>query len=319
MPFPVVAATVGIVATVVSGLAVGVNGGLKMRKAKLMQKDAAQAHEAGLAAFREVENRTQECAAEYGILQLEVQAETFGAWVEWLELYEKKVRRVARSVVDGVEIEAPDIPRLRAQVVESIGLLAGGVTTAVTGTAAYFSALWGVGAFATASTGTTIASLSGAAATNATLAWLGGGAVAAGGGGMALGGLMLSGVTAAPVALVAGLGVGVQGQRALTRAAEISAGVEVALAEMDAKKELLGRVEERIAELRSVLEDVKSRARASLGELSSRDFEPDRDLALFQTTALLMRAVGEILATPIVDADGRPTEQSLAITERYSR
>lgn len=319
MPLPVVLAALGIAGAVVAGGAAGANGGLKMRKAKLLQKEAAQAHEAGLAAFREVEDRTQECAAEYGILQLEVQAETFGAWVEWLELNEKKLRRVARSVVDGVEIEAPDIPRLRAQVVESIGLLAGGVTTAVTGTAAYLSALWGVGTFATASTGTAIAGLSGAAATNATLAWLGGGAVAAGGGGMALGAVMLTGIAAAPAVLVAGLGVGVQGQRALTRATDISAGVEVALAEMDVKKELLGQVEERIAELRSVLEDVNLRALASLGDLSSRDFEPDRDLALFQTTALLMRAVGEILATPIVDADGRPTEQSLAITERYSR
>jgi len=38
-----------------------------------------------------------------------------------------------------------------------------------------------VGALASASTGTAIASLSGAAATNASLAWLGGGALSAGG------------------------------------------------------------------------------------------------------------------------------------------
>ena len=41
--------------------------------------------------------------------------------------------------------------------------------------------------FGVASTGTAISSLSGAAATNAALAWLGGGALAAGGGGMAAG------------------------------------------------------------------------------------------------------------------------------------
>ena len=49
----------------------------------------------------------------------------------------------------------------------------------------------GVSAFATASTGSAIAGLSGAAATNATLAWLGGGAIAAGGGGMAAGAVVL--------------------------------------------------------------------------------------------------------------------------------
>lgn len=46
--------------------------------------------------------------------------------------------------------------------------------------------------FGTASTGTAIASLSGAAATNAALAWLGGGALAAGGGGMAAGEFFLA-------------------------------------------------------------------------------------------------------------------------------
>jgi len=46
--------------------------------------------------------------------------------------------------------------------------------------------------FGTASTGTAISALSGAAATNAALAWLGGGALAAGGGGMAAGNVLLA-------------------------------------------------------------------------------------------------------------------------------
>jgi outer membrane murein-binding lipoprotein Lpp len=49
-----------------------------------------------------------------------------------------------------------------------------------------------------ASTGTTIGTLSGAAATNATLAWFGGGALAAGGAGMAGGMLVLGGLACAP-------------------------------------------------------------------------------------------------------------------------
>lgn len=51
----------------------------------------------------------------------------------------------------------------------------------------------------TASTGTAIASLSGAAAYNATLAWFGGGALAAGGGGMATGTVVLGAIVAIPV------------------------------------------------------------------------------------------------------------------------
>ena len=54
-----------------------------------------------------------------------------------------------------------------------------------------------------ATTGTAISTLSGVAATNATLAWFGGGALAAGGAGMAGGTLVLGGVALAPVVAVA--------------------------------------------------------------------------------------------------------------------
>ena len=51
-----------------------------------------------------------------------------------------------------------------------------------------------VASIGTASTGTAISTLSGAAATKATLAWLGGGALAAGGLGVAGGTVVLGGV-----------------------------------------------------------------------------------------------------------------------------
>lgn len=55
----------------------------------------------------------------------------------------------------------------------------------------------------TASTGTAIATLSGAAAYNATLAWFGGGAIAAGGGGMAAGATTLGLIFAIPAIAIA--------------------------------------------------------------------------------------------------------------------
>ena len=55
------------------------------------------------------------------------------------------------------------------------------------GAATYFGTMAAIGAWGTASTGVAISSLSGIAASNASLAWLGGGAVATGGGGMAVG------------------------------------------------------------------------------------------------------------------------------------
>lgn len=54
------------------------------------------------------------------------------------------------------------------------------------------AAMWVATTFGTASTGTAISALSGAAASNAALAWLGGGALTAGGGGMAAGNALLA-------------------------------------------------------------------------------------------------------------------------------
>lgn len=59
---------------------------------------------------------------------------------------------------------------------------------------------WGlVSLIGSASTGTVISSLSGIAATNATLAWFGGGSLATGGAGMAGGFWVLGGIVAAPI------------------------------------------------------------------------------------------------------------------------
>lgn len=62
-----------------------------------------------------------------------------------------------------------------------------------------------VGTFGVASTGTAIGTLSGAAATNAILAWFGGGSLAAGGGGIAAGTAVLGGLVAIPVIAITGI------------------------------------------------------------------------------------------------------------------
>lgn len=87
--------------------------------------------------------------------------------------------------------------------------LAGGSLAGLTGGAlAAFGAYSAASTFAVASTGTAISSLSGAAATNATLAFFGGGSLASGGLGMAGGTAVLGGLVAGPALLVMGVIVG---------------------------------------------------------------------------------------------------------------
>lgn len=63
-----------------------------------------------------------------------------------------------------------------------------------------------VGAVGSASTGAAISGLSGVAATNATMAWFGGGAMAAGGAGMTGGMAVLGGIVAVPLICIASIG-----------------------------------------------------------------------------------------------------------------
>ena len=87
--------------------------------------------------------------------------------------------------------------------------LAGGSLAGLTGGAlAAFGAYSAASTFAVASTGTAISSLSGAAATNATLAFFGGGSLASGGLGMAGGTAVWGGLVAGPALLVMGVIVG---------------------------------------------------------------------------------------------------------------
>lgn len=107
----------------------------------------------------------------------------------------------------------------------AVGLGAGATAAATTYAA--------VGAFATASTGTAIAGLSGVAATNATLAWLGGGALAAGGGGMAVGTAVLSGIFALPILLGVVATMVWQGSKARDAAKESAKQLAEAQAQVD--------------------------------------------------------------------------------------
>ena len=86
------------------------------------------------------------------------------------------------------------------------------------GAALAFGAYNGTMLLATAGTGAAISSLGGVAATNATLAWLGGGTLAAGGGGMALGVQVLGGIVLAPAAAICGHIIGNRGEEALNNA-----------------------------------------------------------------------------------------------------
>lgn len=113
--------------------------------------------------------------------------------------------------------------------------------------------------FGTASTGTAISALSGAAATNAALAWLGGGAVAAGGGGMAAGNafLALAGPVGWTIAGVLAVGGGtfaaIKNKQAANSAHEKNLDLQNKISELRPKKTKLEGLLKKTDELREGL------------------------------------------------------------------
>ncbi|WP_406731283.1 helix-turn-helix domain-containing protein [Streptomyces sp. NBC_01794] len=116
------------------------------------------------------------------------------------------------EIPSAIRIEAMSVGIANAIRGAAAGAAVGAVGAAAGGAAAY-GAFTAAALFGTASTGTAISTLSGVAATNATLALLGGGTLAAGGAGMAGGTLLLTGMVAAPAAALAAAGFYVLRQR----------------------------------------------------------------------------------------------------------
>ena len=142
---------------------------------------------------------------------------------EFLDCFQK-IKNVDFKDSEGLDelkkmhIDEQDFVEMRS-LVNFAGSLAGGAVAGTAGGAlAAFGAYGAAQALAFASSGTAISALSGAAATNATLAFFGGGSLAAGGLGMAGGTAVLGGLVAGPALMVMGLVAGNAAKKNLEKA-----------------------------------------------------------------------------------------------------
>lgn len=128
--------------------------------------------------------------------------------------------------------------RLESNAIGVQHLLAGGAGGAAAGAAVGGAAAYGTfvaaASFGTASTGMAISGLSGVAATNATLALLGGGTLAAGGAGVAGGTILLAGIVAAPAVILGAGGLLWMAKRNRRQQQELAVKLDEAEAELAA-------------------------------------------------------------------------------------
>ena len=119
-----------------------------------------------------------------------------------------------------LHIDQKDFDELKELGNFAVNMLEGASAGAVGGTLMAFGSYGLAHGLAAASTGTAISTLSGAAATNATLSFFGGGSLAAGGFGMAGGMVVLGSIVAGPALAVMGLITGSKAQEKVDKALE---------------------------------------------------------------------------------------------------
>lgn len=177
------------------------------------------------------------------------------------------------------------------------GLLTGAAAGVLTGIGAYGS----VGLLASASTGTAISALSGAAAKSATLAWLGGGSLAAGGFGMAGGTLVLGGIIAAPALAITGLHLAGKGEKALTQARDAQFRSSCNIAAIELTKVGVKSVMTNALEVQMVLLETVKR----FNKIKVHD---NLDPVAFQTMLALGKSLKNILDQPILNDEGEAVQ-----------
>jgi hypothetical protein len=220
------------------------------------------------------------------------------------------------------DVDEQEILDIKNTVLEIHEVLGGGIAALGSGALAGFGALGGVSMLASASTGTAIASLSGAAATNATLAWLGGGSLAAGGFGMAGGMVVLGSIVAGPVLAVGGLIASAKAEEAKHQAYENYEKAKAAAEEMDAACIVLDGIYKRADETIQILNKLNPILENHLAILEwivnkSNDYRQysNKEKQHVMITASLAKTVKNICDAPIIDKEGKITQQSQKVLE----
>lgn len=219
------------------------------------------------------------------------------------------------SKINSITID--DAREIRQAALEMEEVIGGGIAALGTGGLIGLATYGGVGLFGSASTGTAISTLGGVTATNATLAWLGGGSLGVGGLGMAGGTMVLGGIVAGPVLAVGGIMLASKAEAAKYDAYTNYDKSEVAAEQMQNATVATKGIQRRFEEINVVLNLLNDRLKPLLRSFedlvrSSENYSTysEKDKKGVFMVSSIAKTLKNIMETPLIDEKGALTADS---------
>lgn len=237
-------------------------------------------------------------------------------------------KEIGIDELENFKPETKEIAKLNVATLDAVDLTVSGIG-AVTGSTLLAVGTYGAvmyGGFAVASTGTAIGALSGVAATNATLAWLGGGSLAAGGFGMAGGMAVLGGLVAGPALALGGVFLDSKAEDKLYKALEqkdkavkFQKEIEQAVIALQAISKRAMQIKDLLGKL-NVLFDSQITKFKTIVELLGYNYAeyPEKAKHTVAINAMLAKIIKIIMDTALLTDKGELTDKSLQVIYQFS-
>ena len=270
MPIPFILAGAAALAGV-TGLYKGGKAVVNNNKAKEMVADAQSLYESAKENLDYQRNITSKDLDTLGRTKLDSWSNDIGTFVKTFKEFKNVELQGNVNLNEKLKMKVDSTGNFKNMEIASLKateVVKAGVSTLGAGALAGIASYGGAMMFASASTGTAIATLSGAAATNATLAWFGGGSLAAGGLGMAGGTAVLGGIVAGPILAVAGFIMAAKSEENLSNAKKTYSEAKLAAEKMDTMTDFMSKVSDISNNYNSFISEFTQRYKTVLNNLN---------------------------------------------------
>lgn len=332
MPLPLIPLVVaGAVAasTAIAGKK-GYESYQNIKETKEIADDTERRYKSAFTSFEKTRKATNEQFEQYGMEKLEILHGSMAAFVKEFKML-KNVDFTNNTTIDSLH-KVADVDlfmrEVEKQTVQAGQILGSGVSAIAGGGLAAMGAMGAATTFGLASTGTAIASLGGVAATNATLAFLGGGSLAAGGLGMAGGMAVLGGIALAPALALGSFIFAASTEKKLEQMKTQKAQVNVEITKLKSASKIMQELGHYTGKVRELAENVDQLLIKYVDLLSNiievrgtdyREFQMN-ERELTKHTYELAIVMKHLLDTAIINEEGKLSSalnDTIQLTEKH--